>query len=207
MGNVKTDSENPVRGPEPPDKSGQGSIGPNEVARTLPPGALLSAVLFSAGATVELSRLRDFFGFSDAQLSAALDESKECLKSSGLTIIEVAGGVKMVTVPEAYETIEAFFQRTKQTGLSKAALETVSVIAYKQPCTRTDVEEIRGVNCEGVIKGLLEKRLIKVKERTEGPGRPFSYVTTDRFLEIFGLKSLKDLPKVELQGEGSSKEA
>lgn len=163
---------------------------PNEIA-------LFCAILFSAGGTVEYQRLEEHFGWSDDEFEFRLCDARSVLSAAGLTIIEVAGGFKMVTLPEAYEPLKAFFSKVKETGLSKAALETLSVIAYKQPCTRSDVEEIRGVNSDGVIRGLLDKRLIKVKERTDTPGRPFTYVTTSAFLELFGLKSLKDLPRVE----------
>lgn len=159
--------------------------------------SLFCAILFSAGGTIEYERLEEHFGWSDDEFEARLAEARGLLAAAGLTIIEVAGGFKMVTLPEAYEPLKAFFSKVKETGLSKAALETLSVIAYKQPCTRSDVEEIRGVNSDGVIRGLLEKRLIKVKERTDTPGRPFTYVTTAAFLELFGMKSLKDLPRVE----------
>ena len=159
--------------------------------------ALLCAILFSAGGTVEYEKLEAHFGWSDDEFEARLRAAREMLAPVGLNVIEVAGGFKMVTAPELYEPLKAFFSKIKETGLSKAALETLSVIAYRQPCTRTDVEEIRGVNCDGVVRGLLEKRLIKVKERTDTPGRPFTYVTTNAFLELFGMKSLKDLPRVE----------
>ncbi len=159
--------------------------------------ALFCAILFSAGGTVEYKRLEEHFGWSDDEFETRLEEARRLLSAAGLTIIEVAGGFKMVTLPEAYEPLKEFFSKVKETGLSKAAVETLSVIAYKQPCTRGDVEEIRGVNSDGVIRGLLDKRLIKVKERTDTPGRPFTYVTTSAFLELFGLKSLRDLPRVE----------
>jgi segregation and condensation protein B len=172
----------------------------------MPPGAetdivsrasLLCAILFSAGGTVETDRLAAFFGVDAPKLKSIVDTACDALAKCGLTLIEVAGGWRMVTRPSHFDELKRYFTDVKETGLSKAALETLSIIAYRQPCARTDVEDIRGVASEGVIRGLLEKRLIKVKDRTDGPGRPFRYVTTDRFLELFGLNSLRDLPRVE----------
>ena len=153
--------------------------------------AALAAILFSSGTVVAAARLKEFLGWDQKKL----DESAESANRI-LTIIEVAGGYKLVTREELSPLLEKFFTRVRQSGLSKAALEAVSIIAYRQPCTRQEVEEIRGVSCEGVIRWLLDKRLVKVKDRLESPGRPFTYATTDRFMEVFGLKSLKDLPRV-----------
>lgn len=159
--------------------------------------SLLGAILFSAGGTVEYDRLEAFFGSDSDTLAQAVGELKDILSSAGLTVIEVAGGYRLVTASEHIDELRRFYTEIKETGLTKAALETLSVIAYKQPCTRVDIEEIRGVASDSVVRGLLDKRLIKVKDRTDGPGRPFRYVTTDKFLELFGLKSIKDLPRVE----------
>ena len=159
--------------------------------------ALLCAILFSAGGTVESDRLASFLGAGETALRSIVEAARGALYACGLTLIEVAGGWRMVTHPEHFDGLKRYFTDIRETGLTKAALETLSIVAYRQPCTRTDVEDIRGVASEGVIRGLLEKRLLKVKDRTDAPGRPFRYVTTDRFLELFGLNSLKDLPRVE----------
>ncbi|MCD6119301.1 SMC-Scp complex subunit ScpB [bacterium] len=158
---------------------------------------LLCAILFSAGGTVEFGQIEEFFGWSDDEFEREFSRARDALSDVGLTIIEVAGGWRMVTSPAFFDDLKRFFTKIKEAGLSKAALEVLSVIAYRQPCTRASVEEIRGVNSEGVIRGLLERRLIKVKERSDAPGRPFTYVTTDRFLEVFGMRSIADLPRVE----------
>lgn len=163
-----------------------------------PETALLCAVLFGAGTTVDFEKLEEFFGWSEDEFEERLEEARKLLLPAGLTLIEVAGGWRMVTVPGLYGELDRFFKRVKKASLSKAALEVVSIIVYRQPCTRADVEEVRGVSCDGVIRGLLEKRLIKVKGRADAPGRPFSYVTSERFLEIFGMTSLSDLPRVDL---------
>ncbi len=158
---------------------------------------LLGAILFSSGGTVDYERLESFFQTNRATLADAVTKLTVPLAAAGLLVIEVAGGWRIVTSSHLIDELKRFYTEIRETGLTKAALETLSVIAYKQPCTRVDVEAIRGVASDGVIRGLLDKRLIKVKDRTDGPGRPFRYVTTDRFLEIFGLKSLNDLPRVD----------
>jgi segregation and condensation protein B len=106
---------------------------------------------------------------------------------------EVAGGYQFRTRPEHTEWIKKLIQ-PRPPRLSKAALETLAIIAYKQPLIRSDIEHIRGVDCGGVIRALLERKLIRVLGRKEIPGRPLIYATTKRFLEVFDLKDLKDLP-------------
>lgn len=159
--------------------------------------ALLGAILFSSGGTVDYNKLESFFQVNRDALANAVADLTDTLSTAGITVIEVAGGWRIVTSSHLIDELKRFYTEIKETGLTKAALETLSVIAYKQPCTRVDVEEIRGVASDGVVRGLLDKRLIKVKDRTDGPGRPFRYVTTDKFLEIFGLKSLDDLPRID----------
>lgn len=106
---------------------------------------------------------------------------------------EVAGGYQFRTRPEYVPWIKRFLQ-PKPARLSKAALETLAIIAYKQPVIRSDVEQLRGVDCGGVLRMLLERKLIRVLGRKEIPGRPLIYATTKEFLQVFDLKNLKDLP-------------
>jgi segregation and condensation protein B len=116
---------------------------------------------------------------------------------NGLQLVEVAGGYQIVTRPELSEWVRRLFHERKSQKLSVAALETLAVIAYKQPVTAPEITEIRGVNAAGVVATLLERRLIKIAGRKQVVGRPFLYATTREFLIRFGLKDLNDLPKME----------
>ena len=115
----------------------------------------------------------------------------------GIEILSVAGGYQIRTKPEHDIYVRRLLNKTGQLHLSQAALETLSIIAYKQPISRSDIEAIRGVDCAGVLKTLLKKTLIKIRGRDEGPGRPLMYATTDEFLQAFGLSRLADLPKLK----------
>jgi segregation and condensation protein B len=115
----------------------------------------------------------------------------------GLHLVEVAGGYQIVTRPELSEWVRRLFHERKTQKLSVQALETLAVIAYKQPITAPEITEIRGVNTQGVIATLLERRLIKIAGRKQVVGRPFLYATTREFLIRFGLRDLADLPKME----------
>ena len=123
---------------------------------------------------------------------------EECAqRQSGMKIVEIAGGYQMLSNPSYASYIRDFYKTKHKEKLSKPALETLAIIAYKQPVTRGDVELIRGVNSDGVMAHLFGKELIKAVGRKDVPGRPFLYGTTKQFLEYFGLKSLEDLPKLE----------
>ncbi len=115
----------------------------------------------------------------------------------GLQMVEVAGGYQIVTRPEMHEWVRSLFHERKTQKLSVQALETLAVIAYKQPVTGPEIAEIRGVNTAGVLSTLLERHLIKIAGRKAVVGRPFLYATTREFLIRFGLRDLSDLPKVE----------
>ena len=133
-----------------------------------------------------------------AGIRAMLEELKaEYLNSNrGMRIIEVAGGFQMVTTPELSVFLKKFYQKPPE-RLSRPTLETLSIVAYKQPITRKEIESIRGVDSSGIIKGLINKGLLRTAGRRRAPGRPFVYVTTRQFLEYFGLRSLEELPKIE----------
>lgn len=118
-------------------------------------------------------------------------------REGGVNIIEIAGGYQMLSNPAYASYIRDFYKTKHKEKLSKPALETMAIIAYKQPVTRGDVESIRSVNSDGVVNHLLNKELIKIVGRKDIAGRPYLYGTTKLFLEYFGLKSLEDLPKLE----------
>jgi len=135
-----------------------------------------------------------------------VDAAIEALKRDyerpgGLQLVEVAGGYQIVTKPELHEWVRRLFEERSSQRLSVQALETLAVIAYKQPVTAPEITEIRGVNTAGVLGTLLDRRLVKVAGRKRVIGRPFLYATTREFLIRFGLKDLGDLPKIEEMAE------
>jgi segregation and condensation protein B len=132
------------------------------------------------------------------EVIAALDELKRRYeRSGGLHLVEVASGYQIVTRPELHEWVRRLFRERTSHKLSVQSLETLAVIAYKQPVTAMEIAEIRGVNTTGVLGTLLERGLVKISGRKQVVGRPFLYSTTREFLDRFGLKDLTDLPKVE----------
>jgi segregation and condensation protein B len=161
---------------------------------------LLEALLLSthhpltAGRIAELMELPATKPVRQAikDLNTQYDESHRAFR-----IEQVAGGYQILTLPEFGEHLKKLHQREIDAKLTKAALETLAIIAYKQPILRADIEAIRGVMCGETIRSLMEKRLVNIAGRAEVPGRPILYGTTKRFLEIFGLNTLKDLPQSE----------
>jgi len=126
-----------------------------------------------------------------AELNGAYAE-----RGSSFRIRQLAGGYQVYILPEYIGLIEELFTRHRKVRLTRAALETVAIIAYRQPTTKTDIEHIRGVASDGVIKTLLERNLITITGRSEGVGKPLQYGTTDEFLKLFGLAGLGDLPQM-----------
>ena len=112
-------------------------------------------------------------------------------------IVEIAGGYQITTRSEHSKLVASLFKSRRKSRLSQAALETLAIIAYKQPINRLAVEAIRGVNCDGVLSTLIERELVAITGRGEGIGKPYLYSTTNRFLEYLGLKDYRDLPSVE----------
>lgn len=127
-----------------------------------------------------------------AELSAEYEQ-----ENRGVRIIQVAGGFQMITPPSVAPFLKKLYKQRRTERLSLPALETLAIIAYKQPITRLEIESLRNVNIDGVIKTLLDKDLIRVSGRKKAPGRPKVYGTSRQFLEYFGLKSLEELPKSE----------
>ena len=118
-------------------------------------------------------------------------------KGKGLKIEKIGGGYQFLSLPEYHLYIQRLFNKAKKVKLSNPALEALSIIAYKQPLPRVEIESIRGVECGGVIKTLIERELVTIKGRDGGMGRALLYGTTQRFLELFGLNHLSDLPKLK----------
>jgi segregation and condensation protein B len=157
---------------------------------------IIESLLFVAEEPLTVDRIKSILSQAEtAEIrSAAADLAAEYEeRQGGFYLDEVAGGYQIRTRPEYTEWIKKLIQ-PKPLRLSKPALETLVIIAYKQPIIRSDIEHIRGVDCGGVLRVLLERKLIRVLGRKEIAGRPLIYATTKRFLEIFDLKSLRDLP-------------
>ena len=119
----------------------------------------------------------------------------------GIELKEIAGGYQFLSKPAYFEVVAEHIKMTNRKKLSKAALESLSIIAYKQPISKSEVEQIRGVNSDHSIQKLMEKELIEIIGRSEGPGKPFLLGTSQRFMEYFGLKDLGDLPKLKDFGQ------
>jgi len=158
----------------------------------------LEAILFVASGPVTAAQLSTTLSVPVEDIENALTLlSARYAVSGGLAIQTQAGKVQLTTSALMGPIIERFLGLENTTRLSKAALETLSVICYQQPVTRPQIDSIRGVSSDGVIKSLLSKGLILEVGRAEGPGRPIMYATTPEFLQNFGLNSIKDLPPLE----------
>jgi len=158
---------------------------------------IIESLLFVCDAPLSLERMKSILGFADIKdIRNALERLSEEYENrkGGFFLREAAGGYQLCTRPEYKEWIKRL-SPSVQPRFSRAAMETLAIIAWKQPVIRSDIEHIRGgVDCGGVIRILLERRLIRILGRKEIPGRPLIYGTTRQFLEIFDLKDLKDLP-------------
>lgn len=162
--------------------------------------AALEAVLFVSGEPVSRERLLAMFDEEERRdAAAALEAVLERYggEGRGVMVDEAAGGLRLVTRPELGDWLGRFFEAGGGSKLSMAALETLAIVAYRQPVTAPEIQELRGVNPSGVLKTLLERRLVRIAGRKEVVGKPFLYCTTREFLVHFGLKSLKDLPPLE----------
>ena len=160
---------------------------------------IIETFLFVAEEPLTIDRIKSILKQAERnEIQNALIELSEEYEArkGGFLLREVAGGYQIRTRPEYREWIKLLIQ-PKSLRLSKAALETLAIIAYKQPVIRSDIEYIRGVDCGGILRMLLERKLTRVLGRKEIPGRPLIYATTKQFLEIFDLKDLKDLPTLE----------
>jgi segregation and condensation protein B len=171
--------------------------------------AILEALIFASPDPLTpkaIYKLLDAEPKEDVQ--AALDQLKQDYeRPGGLQLVEVAGGFQIVTRPDLHEWVRRLFHERTSQKLSVQALETLAVIAYRQPVTALEITEIRGVNTSGVINTLLERHLVKIVGRKQVVGRPFMYATTKEFLIRFGLNDLSDLPKVEDMAEALGFEA
>jgi segregation and condensation protein B len=165
--------------------------------------AIIEALIFASPEPLTVKTIvRLLDGETADDVVTAIDGLKQDYeRPGGLRIVEVAGGFQIVTRPELHEWVRRLFHERTTQKLSVASLETLAVVAYKQPITAPEVAEIRGVNAAGVIATLIERKLVKIVGRKQVVGRPFLYGTTREFLDRFGLNDLADLPKVEDMSE------
>jgi segregation and condensation protein B len=164
--------------------------------------AAIEAVLFVSSEPVPRTRLIELFDEEEheaaaAALAAVLARYGGETEARGVMVEDVAGGVRLVTRPEMGTWLRRFFDVASSGKLSMAALETLAIVAYRQPITGPEIQELRSVSPSGVLKTLLEKRLVRIAGRKEVVGKPFLYATTREFLVHFGLNSLRDLPPLE----------
>lgn len=156
----------------------------------------LEAVLFSLGEAVEIERLAQALEIREDEVREAFSTLRQKYEDEnrGIKLIEIDGSIQMCSSPDYFECIQRVTEIKKQAGLSSAALETLSIIAYNQPVTKSTMDFIRGVDCTYSVARLLERGFIDELGRADTPGRPILYGTTMEFLRCFGLKSLEDLP-------------
>ncbi len=170
---------------------------------------IIESLLFVAEDPLTIDSIKKVLDSTDSNaIRNVLNElsSEYEARKGGFFLREVAGGYQIRTLPEYSQWIKRLL-RPNPLRLSNAALETLAIVAYKQPVIRSDIEHLRGVDCGGILRMLLERKLIRVVGRKEIPGRPMIYTTTKKFLELFELKDLKDLPspkEIEELGDSSS---
>lgn len=160
----------------------------------------VEALLLASGDVLTPERLRDLLGLASAiHVREAIEQVRQRWAAAGLSVElqEVAGGVRVVTRPEFAEYVRRMQRSVSEGKLSQGLLETLSIVAYRQPVARPEIERIRGVQVGEGLRALLERRLLKVVGRSDQPGRPMLYGTTTRFLTAFGLNDLKDLPSAK----------
>jgi segregation and condensation protein B len=171
--------------------------------------ARVEALIFSSSRPTPPSRIADVLGaMADAEtgprdIDAAIERLNAVYETTGRSfrIEHVAGGYRVMTLPDHADVLAAFHRRQASSRLSRAAIETLAIVAYKQPITRARLEAIRGVGCGEVLKNLLERRLVAVTGRAEEVGRPMLYGTTRHFLDSFGINSIKELPSLSALNE------
>lgn len=161
--------------------------------------SIIESLLFVSSEPLAVDTLKNITEIDKQEVERLVRElvNEYQLRSLGLLVVEVAGGVQMVTNPASSPWVKKLLAAVIPTRLSHQSLETLAIIAYKQPIIKAEIEAIRGVNSDGVVRTLLERRLIKILGRKEVPGRPLMYGTTKEFFQYFGLKDLSELPTLK----------
>jgi segregation and condensation protein B len=161
---------------------------------------ILEALIFASDTPLSINKIKEILediGAREIRKAIEILNKRYESTNSSLMIIEVAGGFQMVTRPEFADYVARLYKNRQAHRLTQKALETLAIIAYKQPITKQEIEHIRGVTVDSVIRTLIERNLITVVGREKAPGNPLLYGTTKEFLEYFGLNSLEDLPKLK----------
>ncbi|MGE5473310.1 MAG: SMC-Scp complex subunit ScpB [Ignavibacteriales bacterium] len=160
---------------------------------------LVEALLFASGEPVHLETLSEITGVDAKTLVNIINRLSDAYISEnrGIQIREINGAYQLCSKVDYFEYVKKLFEPRQKQGLSQAALETLSIIAYNQPSTKVEIEKIRGVNSDSSVNLLLERNLIKEAGRMDAPGKPILYETTEEFLRAFGYKSLAELPPVD----------
>jgi segregation and condensation protein B len=188
----------------PAEKTSTEKVSAQNVLNDLPLSVKLEALLFVAAEPATINQLVTVLDVAPSVIERGLNELDASLSSRGLRLQRHAGRVQLTTAPQLAELVERFLGLEATTHLSRAALETLAIIAYQQPVTRPHIDSIRGVNSDSMLKSLLHKGLILESGRADGPGRPILYSTTPEFLQHFGLNSILEMPplaQAEEEGE------
>ncbi len=166
----------------------------------------LEAILFACGEPVGLDKLREAVGITEIELLPAVEELKEKYNTpeSGIHLLELDGSLQFATNPAYIEPVRTALDLRRNTPLSQAAMEVLAVVAYNQPVTKAFVEQVRGVDCSGVIGSLITKGLLEERGRLELPGRPLLYGTTENFLRCMQIDSLAGLPPLPKQEDAAA---
>lgn len=161
---------------------------------------IIEALLFTSDKPLTITQIKEVLEDVDTRMiKSQIEQLRRDYTDTkrSFNIVEIAGGFQISTDPRYAPWLQKLYRKSHQERLSRPSLETLAIIAYRQPITRLEIEDIRGVNVDGVLKTLLEKSLVRIYGRKQVPGRPFLYSTTRQFLEFFGLGSLEDLPRLE----------
>ncbi len=166
--------------------------------------SFLEALIFASPEPIDLEQLHKVWEelnpdskLNQLSMVQEIGRMKIEFQNSGFQLIEVGGGYKFVTNPDYHDAIGLLLKNNSKRRLSPAALESLALIAYQQPVTKGDLEYIRGVNCDSAVHKLLERELIRIVGKGDGPGKPILYGTTPFFMEYFGINDLSELPKME----------
>lgn len=165
----------------------------------------IESLIFVADSPISLKEIKDCLdkifetNFKEEDLLDQIETLKEKYKldNTAIEVAEISGGYQFLTKGAYHNTIGTFLKQSTKKKLSKVALETLAIIAYKQPITKPELESIRGVSCDYAVQKLLEKELVSIAGRSDKPGKPLMYATSEKFMNYFGLKSIDDLPKLK----------
>jgi segregation and condensation protein B len=161
----------------------------------------IEALLFVSPELISIPQIANALNSSVREVEKSLDELERLLTNRGIRLQRVSRSVQLITAPEISADVQRFLDLEETSRLSRAALEVLAIVAYQEPVTRPQIDAVRGVNSDSVMRTLLRHGLVDEVGRTDGPGRPFIYATTSDFLNHFGLTSIEELPPLNLESE------